>query len=239
MTISMKHAEFIQAKGYQARVTRTSRAKTASIKVEEGMVSVVVPKALPIERIERILQEKHQWIIDKIALHKVLITSSEKQFVSGETMPYLGRNYRLKVHAGSFEPVKLVQGRLVVIVPEGSVRSNLVREALIGWYKHSALLKLREKVRRYAKVMGVTPKSVNIKTFKSRWGSCNPKGDLDFNWIIVMAPNRIVDYVVVHELCHLKQLDHSPLFWKEVERVMPDYAECKEWLKNNAPKLTF
>jgi hypothetical protein len=65
------------------------------------------------------------------------------------------------------------------------------------------------------------------------------KGDLDFNWIIVMAPNRIVDYVVIHELCHLKQLDHSPLFWKEVERVMPDYAECKEWLKNNAPKLTF
>lgn len=237
MTASMKTAELIQAKGYQARVIRTARAKTASIKVEEGMVSVVVPKALPIERIERILREKHQWIIDKIALHKVLTTSSEKQFVSGEAMSYLGRNYRLKVHAGSFEPVKLVQGRLVVTVPEGSARSNLVREALIGWYKRSALLKLKEKVRRYAKVMGVAPKSVNIKTFKSRWGSCNPKGDLDFNWIIVMAPNRIVDYVVVHELCHLKQLDHSPLFWKEVERIMPDYVECKEWLRENSQLL--
>ena len=86
--------------------------------------------------------------------------------------------------------------------------------------------------------MGLSPKGVGIKSFKSRWGSCSVKGKLDFNWKIVMAPNRIVDYVVVHELCHLKQHDHSPKFWTLVERVVPDYESCKEWLKKNVSVMT-
>lgn len=233
----MKKQELIEANGFKAQISRTARAKTASITVEKGLVTITVPKLLATERIEQILKDKRQWVMDKIALHDELTTSGDKEFISGEAMPYLGRHYRLKVHAGNFEPVKLVQGRLVVTVPMGSARPNLVREALVGWYKRHALLKLKEKVRRYAKVMNVSPKSVNIKTFKSRWGSCNPKGDLDFNWIIMMAPNRVVDYVVIHELSHLKQLDHSPLFWREVERVMPDYMEYKLWLKENAARL--
>jgi len=85
--------------------------------------------------------------------------------------------------------------------------------------------------------VGVEPKSASIKSFKSRWGSCSPEGDLDFNWVVVMAPNRIVDYIVIHELCHSLHHDHSPKFWKEVERVMPDYKDHKEWLKVNGHKL--
>jgi len=113
----------------------------------------------------------------------------------------------------------------------------MVRNALVRWYKRHAQIKLQEKAYRYTKVVGVDAGRIGIKTFKSRWGSCSAKGRIDFNWKIVMAPNRIVDYVVVHELCHLKQHDHSPKFWKEVERVIPDYAECKEWLKVNAGRL--
>ena len=86
-------------------------------------------------------------------------------------------------------------------------------------------------------MVGVNPKSVGIKTFKSRWGSCHLSGDILYNWNIVIAPNRIVDYVVVHELCHLKQHDHSDKFWKLVGQVIPDYAECKEWLRVNGRAL--
>jgi predicted metal-dependent hydrolase len=107
----------------------------------------------------------------------------------------------------------------------------MIRNALVRWYKRNAELKFREKVARYADIVGVDPADVGIKTFKSRWGSCSSKGRIDFNWKVIMAPNRIVDYVVVHELCHLKQHDHSPEFWKLVERVIPDYLECKVWLK--------
>ena len=229
--------EQIEVKGLCVDVVRTSRTKTASIKVDDGLVSVVVPKALDIERIEQLVADKYLWIIQKIALHEESKPASDREFVSGEAYAYLGRNYRLKVVAGAYSPVKLIQGRLVATLPDGAKRSNLVRDAVIRWYKLNALRKIKEKVRRYSKVMDLEPKSIGIKTFKSRWGSCSPKGELDFNWVIVMAPNRVVDYVVIHELCHLKQLDHSPKFWKEVERVMPDYAEHKEWLKVNSGKL--
>ncbi|WP_233220376.1 M48 family metallopeptidase [Photobacterium sp. GB-50] len=111
------------------------------------------------------------------------------------------------------------------------------RKGLITWYKRQAEKKIREKVERYAHIVGVETGVIRIKSFKSRWGSCTPYGDLEFNWVIMMAPNRVVDYVVIHELCHLIQMDHSPQFWREVERVMPDYFEHKEWLKDNGHKL--
>jgi predicted metal-dependent hydrolase len=84
---------------------------------------------------------------------------------------------------------------------------------------------------RYSPIVGVETNGYKVKEFQSRWGSCTPRGRVDFNWKIIMAPNRVVDYVVVHELCHLNQHDHSPQFWKLVENIMPDYLECKEWLR--------
>jgi predicted metal-dependent hydrolase len=90
---------------------------------------------------------------------------------------------------------------------------------------------------RYSPIVGVETNGYKVKEFQSRWGSCTPSGRVDFNWKIIMAPNRVVDYVVVHELCHLKQHDHSPQFWKLVESIMPDYAESKEWLRVNGAGL--
>jgi len=113
---------------------------------------------------------------------------------------------------GSTKPVKLVNGRLTVTLPRNTKTPEKVREALTHWFRTHAEQKLQEKVERFAKVIGVRPASVNIKTFKSRWGSCSTKGQVLFNWQIIIAPNRIVDYVVVHELCHLKRHDHSPEF---------------------------
>ena len=113
----------------------------------------------------------------------------------------------------------------------------MIRNALVRWYRHHAESKLQAKVARYSSIVGVEVVSVGVKSFKSRWGSCSAKGRIDFNWKIIMAPNRMVDYVVAHELCHLKHHDHSNKFWKEVERVIPDYLDCKQWLKTNAEKL--
>jgi predicted metal-dependent hydrolase len=223
--------EYIDGNGFIAEIIRTSRIKTADVRVEDGAVSVVVPKELPEERIYEILKDKRQWIRHKILLHREASPVNAKDYVSGESLSYLGRNYRLKVNQGAFKPVKLIEGRLVVTVPKGKDQPHMIRNALVRWYKHRALLKLQEKTLRYADIIGVEPCGVGIKTFKSRWGSCSSKGRIDFNWQIIMAPNRMVDYVVVHELCHLKRHDHSAKFWKEVERVMPDFLSAKDWLK--------
>ena len=229
--------EYIEGKGFIAEVIRTNRKKSADVRVDDGVVAVVVPHGLECERITEILNDKHQWIKNKIFLHRDAQPTSTKKFVSGESFAYLGRNYRLKVNDGHYKPVKLIQGRLVVSVPNAKEHPHMIRNALVRWYRHHAKLKLQEKLQRYAAMTGVESASVGIKTFKSRWGSCSAKGKIDFNWKIIMAPNRMVDYVVVHELCHLKQHDHSPVFWKKVERVLPDYLMCKEWLKVNAGML--
>jgi hypothetical protein len=92
--------------------------------------------------------------------------------------------------------------------------------------------KMTEKTRRYAEILGVTPDAVAVRDYKSRWGSCSVKGEIKYNWKIIIAPNHIIDYVVVHELSHMRHPNHSRDFWRYVGRVIPDYRECREWLKN-------
>ena len=143
------------------------------------------------------------------------------------------QNYQQKVKRGAYQPIKLLQGRLVATLPDGAENPQMVRNALVRWYQLQAEPKLREKTTRLAKQIAVQPTGVNIKTYKSRWGNCNSKGQIDYNWKIVMAPHWVVDYVVVHELCHLKHFNHSKDYWRKVKHHCGDAAEAKEWLRVN------
>jgi len=229
--------EFIEFDNLLVEIKRSNRVKSATITVEESSVLIAVPRLLELERIKKLLKNKRQWIKDKIALHYEAQPKSNKEFVSGECFSYLGRNYRLKVNQGYYKPAKLINGRFCVTLFAGTDNADLIKDSLLAWYEKHADIKFNEKVKRYAEIMNVKFNSVGIKSYKSRWGSCTAEGDITFNWKIIMAPNRIVDYVVVHELCHLIHHDHSPKFWREVERFMPDYLECKEWLKHNGARL--
>ncbi len=233
----MASPEYIENDHFIVEVIRTQRLKSADIRVEDGAVSIVVPSALETKRIAQLVDDKKTWIKNKISRHKEAQPASLKKFTSGESFSYLGKNYRLKVRSGAFQPVKLVRGYLTVTVPHGKKNPDAIRNALVHWYKEKAEIKLKEKADRILKSFNVSPKSIGIKSYKSRWGSCSKTGKIDFNWKIIMAPNRIVDYVVAHELCHLKHHDHSPKFWKAVERLIPDYAECREWLKQHSERL--
>jgi len=239
MSPTNKNSEYIDSNGFIAEIKRTNRSKSATITVEEGKVCVVVPRQLEHERITKLLKDKNRWIKEKIALHREAQPKSNKQFVSGESFSYLGRNYRLKVHQGNYQPIKLSHGRFTITLRAGADNPEMIKDSLLSWFKQHAEAKLIEKVKRYAAMLDVKCTSVGIKTYKSRWGSCSSEGEIDFNWKIIMAPNRIVDYVVVHELCHLIHHDHSPKFWREVERIIPDYGECKTWLKQHGVNLEF
>ena len=112
-----------------------------------------------------------------------------------------------------------------------------VRNALVEWYEEHALERLTEKTNRYAGIMGVSPNSISVRDYKSRWGSCSSKGEISYNWRIIIAPHHIVDYVVVHELCHLKHLNHSPTYWRSVKTEIPDYDSCRQWLRIHEGEL--
>jgi predicted metal-dependent hydrolase len=143
------------------------------------------------------------------------------------------------VHKGVFTPVKFSEGRLIASLSNGDKYPHMIRNALVRRYNKQAEPKLIEKTRRYAETVGVEPEKVGIKTYKSRCGTCNSKGHIDYNWRIIMAPHSVIDYVVVHELGHLKHFNHSKNFRHQVERIMPEYREHQAWLKANGKKISF
>ena len=108
---------------------------------------------------------------------------------------------------------------------------------LIEWYSSHALTRLKNKCSRYAKALGVEPASIKVDDYKTRWGSCSSTGNLSFNWRIILAPHSIVDYIVVHELCHMLELNHSDRYWKHVSNIIPNYKECREWLNRHGAYL--
>lgn len=226
---------------FDYQIIRRPRRKTASISVKpDCSVRVVVPASLPEHKIVDLVKRKSNWIINKI-IHFQEIKKSHKvkEYVSGESFTYLGRNYRLKVVSGDGD-VKLVNGRFYVPVPSETSdkdRDSIVVQQLTNWYAEHAMDRLIEKTKRYGQQIGVSPTSVGIKGFRSRWGSCHSDGRIYFNWRIIIAPHSIVDYVVVHELCHLVHNDHGKKFWKLLESIIPDYAARKQWLKVHGSSL--
>ena len=159
-----------------------------------------------------------------------------KEYVSGESFTSLGRNYRLKLVSGGLREVKLRGGYLELGVSKGTKERD-IRNALLDWYEEHALNRLTEKTARYANIMGVTSNSIVARDYKSRWGLCSSKGDIFYNWRIIIAPHQIVDYMVVHELCHMQHPNHSPAYWDSVKRVIPDYKESRQWLKDHGASL--
>lgn len=232
---------------FDYQIIRRPRRKTASISVKpDCSVRVLVPSTLPEQKIVELVERKSQWIQGKIDhFQEIQGNDREKEYISGESFTYLGRNYRLKIvsdgaNDGANDGVKLINGRFYVNAPSDmpqDARNQLVVEQLTEWYREHAVVRLRDKTRRYAKQMNLSPVSVGIKDYKSRWGSCHTDGRIYYNWRVIIAPHSIVDYVVVHELCHLVHGDHSKKFWKLLGSIIPDYVERKQWLKVNGSGL--
>ncbi len=224
-------------KNISIQVVRTDRKKTASIKIEDGLVRVIVPRELSNERISELIKKKSPWIRQKLRQQSAAVIPKPKEYVSGESFTYLGRNFRLKLVSGGLQEVKLKGGYFQFGVSKGT-KGEDIQNALVQWYEEHALERLTKKTTRYAGIMGVSPNSISVREYKSRWGSCSSKGDISYNWRTIIAPHHIVDYVVVHELCHIEHPDHSPAYWKSVEREIPDYMKCRAWLLENAVRLT-
>ena len=223
---------------FPVEVSRTDRKRSASIYLENEVVKVRVPKSLSDQRIRDLITKRTPWI--KTKLKEVLDRPpvKPKEYVSGETFPYLGRNYRLKVVYGKEANLKLKAGYLqATILETDQHREMTIQSLLTQWYEQHASVRLLEKTQRYAGVIGVEPTSVKVKSYKSRWGSCSSSGEISYNWKIIMAPHRIVDYVVVHELCHLLEHNHSGRYWKHVAMYLPDWQERRDWLRRHGKEF--
>lgn len=218
---------------FRVEVVRTARKRSAAIRLEGELVKVSVPMSLSDHRIQDLVSKRTPWIKKKLQEQPERPILRPKQYVSGEAFTYLGNNYRLKVLSGDTPAIKLRGGYLqATITTLDADPQNTMRSLLENWYRSHAEQRLGDKTARWAKVVGVIPNSISVKDYKSRWGSCSVKGDISYNWRIILAPHRIVDYVVVHELCHLLEHNHSSRYWQHVGRYIPNWRECRDWLKH-------
>ena len=217
------------------QVYRSHRRATVSIAVDPAAgVLVTAPQATSIDRLDRVVHSKAPWIVKRLA-RQPPARAGEREFVSGETFLYLGRQYRLRVQHGVQAHVLLVAGRLMVEVPNREPAS--VKAALVSWYRRRAGLRLTERVALWSKKVGVAVPAVLIRDQNRRWASCDPKGNLRFNWRIIQASIRLVDYVVAHELVHLTHRHHTAAFWATLGKVMPDYEGRREVLRAMGGRL--
>ena len=228
---------------FPLEIVRTRRKKTASIQIVGEMVKVMVPNSLSERRVQDLIHKRTTWIKKKLKLQSEKVLPKPKEYVNGENFIYLGQNYRLKIVPDSIESsagVKIKNGYLQVPVQRdlfGNEIEGCVRDALERWYIDRAFERLLEKTKRYSLQLGVQPQAIEVKDYKSRWGSCSISGEISYNWRIIIAPHRIVDYIVVHELCHLLEHNHSSRYWYHVENAFPLFRECRDWLKANGAGL--
>lgn len=217
-------------------VRRSERRATVSIAIdpEEGVL-VTAPVRATVDRLDRIVHAKAGWIVERLRrAQRQVQRPRARAFVSGETYPYLGRQHRLRVEVGGEERVRLHHGRLVVGVDRGSddvQRAAYVRKALIEWYRDHAKARLGALVHEWAPAVGFSAVRVLVRDQHRRWGSCDAAGVIRLNWRIIQAPIALVEYVVAHELVHLRHADHTRAFWAALGRVMPEYERRRTELR--------
>lgn len=209
------------------RIIRTKRKSIALQITDEGVLIVKAPTDVDDRTIEKVILKHKSWIKKKMEyVERRDPRFSKREFVNGESFLYLGRYYKLEIVEGQKEPLKL-EDRFYL----SKNALPYAKEVFINWYKEKAYEKISERVDWYARMVGFKYNRVNITDAEKRWGSCSSKGNLNFSWRLIMAPLRVVDYVVVHELAHLEIRNHSKDFWIKVKTIMPDYKEYEEWLK--------
>jgi len=218
------------------------RRKTASIVIRPNNdVDVLVPSCMPVWHIERFVLSKSKWIEKKLHYNKnIRLHHQPREFVTGETCNFLGAPFKLKVLHKDSGSILLNNNDLIIHVATGSregKQKHIVRKKLSIWYRKQAEQHFVERVRHFAGKIGKTPSLIGIKNYRSRWGSCHQDGRVYFNWRLIMAPEWIIDYVIIHELCHLVHHNHSPAFWQHVETVVPNHREARTWLNINGLTL--
>jgi predicted metal-dependent hydrolase len=213
-----------------------SKRRTIGIQVKPDATLVVrAPKSSKIEDIERVVIKHTDWI--RKAKERALLNLKifpPKRFIAGEVFLFLGQSLKLN----------FVDNQDIILIANGgfylsSKYQSVAWQVLVAWYKYQAKKIIIQRVKFYAIQNSLKYSRIGITNASRRWGSCSHKGNLNFSWRLVMAPLEVLDYVVAHELAHLKERNHSKRFWNQVETIFPDYQKQRQWLRENEKRLTF
>jgi len=214
------------------------RRKTISLQVgQDGRIVIRAPFFTPRREIDEFFRTKEPWLRTRLQeREKAQAEGGPRTFEEGETFFFLGECYPLRI-----EPAESgFKGRLLFdsqrfVLQQDDIRQG--QEIFIAWYIEQAEIHLGNRLNGFSGQLGLVPRAFRITAARSFWGSCSAANRLAFNWRLVMAPWSVIDYVIVHELQHLVEKNHSAAFWKRVALVIPNYGEQKRWLRKNGPRL--
>lgn len=230
---------------FQYQIRRSERATKARIVVTLDKIEVVAPAGISEHRLHDFVLSQQQWIINAIA--KIENQSLRQHGYApischhGAEIPFFGASYPLMIRPSKLKKVKIdFIDEFIAHVPETILRgacSEMIKIALINWMKKQLKQQVELIVQRHGPTSRLYPRSISIKTQKSRWGSCGSRNDININWLLILAPAAVLEYVVVHELCHIQIKNHSSQFWALVAVHLPDYQKQRRWLKQNGSAL--
>jgi len=209
---------------------REDRKRLRIVVALDLIVDVFAPATADEDQIQATVMKKAAWIAGKLdALERYHPLPAPKKYISGETLVYLGRQYRLKVEQGQNQPAKLI-GRFLWVWVEDKNDTRSVRKKVDIWYRkraHETLGRYMARCHAIASRHGVPEPVLLIRIMRRRWGSCSPKGRITLNLNLVKAPVHCIEYVIMHELCHLKYHNHSRFFYSLLTRCQPDWRKRK------------
>ena len=230
---------------FSYQVRRSHRAKKARIVVSPAKVEVVAPLRLSEKIIKDFVYEKRQWISNalgemELRQHTVK-TLAPASYCNGSEIPYQGCQYKLSILPTKLKRVKIVfNNEFTAFVPASIAcfeHNQAIKQALTVWMKKQARSTAEMVAQQHGERYQLFPRSIRIKTQKSRWGSCGIHNDINLNWVLMLAPAEVFEYVVVHELCHIKHRNHSQAFWALVSKHFPNYQQQRIWLNRNGSSL--
>jgi predicted metal-dependent hydrolase len=216
-------------------IKRSRRRKTVALQIKQGAVIARVPHNVPLTTVRDFAEQKTAWITAKLAQYQA---PTPQQFVDGEAHLYLGESYPLQITtAAAHSEVHFEQANIHILSHQHQPSMQTLKNQLRKAYREQAERYLSLRVEQLAEVTGLRPQQLQIKTYRARWGSCSADGRVQLNWKLILAPPNIIDYVIVHELCHLEQHNHSPAFWELVASFYPDWQQARSWLKEHNQQL--
>jgi len=226
----------MKLEGIDIKIEKTDRRKTISIFIErDGSVRVLAPSSLNDEKIEETVRSKQYQVFTKLAKWQELNQGKvNRQFVNGQSFLYFGRNYRLSIVENQDVPLKLSKGYLTLL----RNKLNKAEKVFKQFYKKRAAKKITERLKLIEVKFQQKPTSTKVLELKNRWASWTPKNGLKFHWKCAMAPVPVLDYIITHEMVHLTYPNHSPEFWNELDKKMPNYKDYENWLKQNGVKMS-
>jgi len=205
------------------------------IRVDRSGISVVSPINQDINSVRNFISNNNSWILKKIIFYAKLNSKLEYGPLLNDEIIYLGKKYNLKFVKDTFQYAVLSENLMKITFHVKDRRT--CRRNIVKWYRQQTKKLLDEKVPFFGKKLSISYGKVSTRSQKLRWGSCSKQGNLNFNLLLSALPLNIIDYIIIHELFHLVEFNHSDHFWKLVEHALPTYKDCRTWLRINGSYL--